>query len=167
MDIPRETIIALNEIGLSPDKFGAVVRIINDMLAAKHAYKGITLPEDWSPSERDIEYGMVECHLSKDQIYKVAENMRLWAGANMNRAIAKKAGLRGWGLALRRWFRDEEERCKPKQNGISRTSMIDLAIELGNRANEQRIVEPRARMDEPLLSGLDIGPGADDNARHR
>jgi len=166
MDIPRETIIALTALGLPNDTFVAVLGIITSMLASK-PQKGIPLPENWSPSESDVEYGLAQ-GLSEEQIYDRAEKMRLWAGANRNRAVARKAGLLGWGLAFKGWMRDEAERCKPKSNAISRTSMIDLAVELGSKVNEQRFTEPRARMDEPLLSGFDLDPdGANGHTRHR
>jgi hypothetical protein len=163
MDIPRETIDALTALRLPDATMFAVLGIITSMLASKPD-KGAALPADWSPSESDVGYG-VALGLSEDQVYDRAEKMRLWAGANRNRAVARKSN---WGLAFKGWLRDEAERCKLKQNGISRTSMIDLAVELGNRANGQQPTQPRTRVDEPLLAGFDLDPGgANGHARHR
>lgn len=66
---------------------------------------GTTLPEDWSPDEALVTYG-IDLGFTRAQVMAAAEDMRLWARGNANRAVARKADWRatfqGW---LRRNFR--------------------------------------------------------------
>ncbi len=163
MDIPRETIIALSALHLPDATFYAVLGIITNMLASKPSHKGTAMQADWVPDESDIAYGLA-LGLSEDQIDHAAQDMKLWAGANRNRQIARKAD---WGLTFKGWLRRDAERCKPKQNGISRTSMLDIATDLRSVVDVQR-TESRTRMDEPLLAGLGLDPHrTNGRARHR
>ncbi len=75
--------------------------------------RGYVLPADWKPSEAEIEYGH-DLGLDDVQIAAHAENMRLWAWANSNRQIARKAS---WGLAFRGWMRREATKSglKPRE----------------------------------------------------
>jgi hypothetical protein len=159
MDIPRETITQLSALGLPNKTFVAVLGIITNMLASK-PQKGTVMPESWFPDGSDVEYG-IALGLSEDQIDAAAQNMRLWAGANRNRSVARKAD---WGLTFKGWLRREAERCKPKKNGISRTSMLDIATDLGSRDNGP--AHPRTRVDEHLLSGFG-SIGANGHAQRR
>ena len=64
---------------------------------------GHPLPEDWAPELHDYEYGY-ELGLSESQIKFMAEDMRLWAHANANRAVARK---KNWSKAFKGWMRRE------------------------------------------------------------
>lgn len=74
----------------------------------KERKSGIPLPEDWKPSEGDIATGNSLGH-SNGAILNMAEEMRLWARANSNRAVARKAD---WSATFRGWMR----RVKPEVN---------------------------------------------------
>lgn len=77
---------------------------------------GSVLSEDWQPSDGDREYGRaLPQFLTDEQIDSMAEDMRLWAGANANRQIARKAN---WSLAFKGWMRREAKRMKG--NGYER-----------------------------------------------
>jgi hypothetical protein len=73
--------------------------------------KGCALPEEWRPTNGDRDYGHKKLHLSDSQIDELAEDMRLWAGANSNRQIARKAD---WSMAFKGWMRREA-----KKNGAA------------------------------------------------
>jgi len=63
--------------------------------------KGSRLHENWVPSTDDVAYGR-SLGLSEQAINGCAEDMRLWAGANANRAIARKLD---WSKAFKGWLR--------------------------------------------------------------
>jgi hypothetical protein len=99
--------------------------IVKDKRKTPHS-RGAALPPDWQPSESDRDYGR-QMGLSDRQIDDAAEDLRLWAGANANRPIGKKAD---WGLAFKGWLR---RNCKGGIGVVQRPkkmSMIDLAQEL-------------------------------------
>ena len=62
---------------------------------------GHTLPPDWQPTDNDVMYGL-SLGLTSDMIMDAAESMRLWAEANANRQIARKAN---WSAAFKGWLR--------------------------------------------------------------
>jgi uncharacterized protein YdaU (DUF1376 family) len=70
------------------------------------ATRGTPLPEGWSPSDDDLSYGE-KLGLSRSQVLDAAEEMRLWAGANSNRAIGRKAD---WSLTFQGWMRRNRKR---------------------------------------------------------
>jgi len=63
--------------------------------------KGSRLHENWVPSTDDVAYGR-SLGLSEQAINGCAEDMRLWAGANANRAVARKLD---WSKAFKGWLR--------------------------------------------------------------
>lgn len=69
---------------------------------------GRSLPEDWTPTVADWDYG-VDLGLSHIDIRDMAEDMRLWAGANAHRAVARK---RNWSMAFKSWMRREAAKRK-------------------------------------------------------
>jgi hypothetical protein len=72
---------------------------------------GTSLSEHWQPTNDDREYGHRILHLTDSQIDDMAEDMRLWAGANANRQIARKSN---WSMAFKGWMRR-----KAKQQGAT------------------------------------------------
>lgn len=76
---------------------------------------GSALPEDWKPSSDDCSYGYAKLGLTPEDIENLAEDMRLWAGANANRQIARKAN---WSLAFKGWMRREAAKMKGRYNGF-------------------------------------------------
>lgn len=63
--------------------------------------RGTTLPDDWAPSASDLGYG-TRIGLSKQHVLDMAEDMRLWAKGNANRAIGRKAD---WTATFQGWMR--------------------------------------------------------------
>lgn len=114
-DIPREIIQRLTALKLG-NKLNDVLSIMNDLLRPRSKDRGICLPSDWKPSQGDLEYGL-ELGLSCGEIRTCAEDMRLWAEANRNRPVAKKAD---WGRAFKGWMRREAAKKKPvRDEGMS------------------------------------------------
>jgi hypothetical protein len=72
---------------------------------------GTVLPDDWQPSDSDRIYGLA-LKFTEQQISEMAEDMKLWAGANANRQIARKAN---WSMAFKSWMRREAAKSKEKQ----------------------------------------------------
>jgi uncharacterized protein YdaU (DUF1376 family) len=65
------------------------------------ASRGASLPDGWTPSEEDFAY-VENLGLSRSQALEGLEEMRLWAGANRNRSVGRKAD---WSLTYRSWMR--------------------------------------------------------------
>jgi len=116
------------------------------------ASKGVALPADWAPSEDDLDYGRTMVQLSDHQIKSMAEDMRLWAGANANRAVARKAGLKGWSLAFKGWMRREAK----KGNGHAISSYAANQQAGFNDAGAQYRPPGNSRptRDDAILAGM-------------
>jgi hypothetical protein len=71
----------------------------------KVSIKGHRLPPDWAPSQDDELYGE-QLGFTRAQIWDMAEDMRLWAGANANREIGRKAD---WHLTFLGWMRRQAQ----------------------------------------------------------
>lgn len=67
---------------------------------------GTSLPDGWTPSDSEITYGR-HLGLSDSRIAEIAEDMRVWAGANANRSIARKLD---WGLTFKGFMRRERDK---------------------------------------------------------
>ena len=61
------------------------------------------LPVDWKPSPDELAYG-AELGLTEAAMNGMAEDMRLWARANANRAVGRKAD---WSSTFKGWMRRE------------------------------------------------------------
>ena len=70
--------------------------------------KGIRLPSDWTPAATTVTYGL-GLGFDRASIEEMAESMRLWAGANGNRAVARKSN---WEIAFQGWMRRERDKRK-------------------------------------------------------
>jgi hypothetical protein len=71
---------------------------------------GHRLPLDWQPQQREIE----EAHrlgFTEQEVGGIAQEMRIWAGANANRAVARKAD---WDLTFLGWVRRSADKRPPK-----------------------------------------------------
>ena len=76
---------------------------------------GKPLPEGWTPSKDDECYAYDKLGLTPEDVQNLAEDMRLWAGANANRQIARKAN---WSLAFKGCMRREAAKMKGRYNGF-------------------------------------------------
>ena len=72
---------------------------------------GTQIPDDWEPNQSDMQYGH-NLGLSPAAIAGMAEDMRLWARANRNRQVARKAD---WNLTFKGWMRRGKERQDARQ----------------------------------------------------
>jgi hypothetical protein len=88
--------------------------------------RGANIPEDWLPTNLDREYGH-RLGLSDSQIDAMAEDMRLWAGANANRQIARKAN---WSMAFKGWMRRGAQQAENR----NANSIGNAAARLARRA---------------------------------
>ncbi len=99
--------------------------------------RGTSLPEDWQPSDDLFAYGRT-LGLTDPQSREILENMRLWARANCNRAIARKADwtstMQG---ALRRDASKYRQRAGPRQSNGTKSYATMLAELRGYLPNEQ------------------------------
>jgi hypothetical protein len=71
-----------------------------------HASRGAALPEDWRPSDEDFSY-VENLGFTKSQALEGFEEMQLWAGANSNRSVGRKAD---WSKTYRGWMRRNRKR---------------------------------------------------------
>jgi hypothetical protein len=102
--------------------------------------QGTTLPDNWTPSQADEAYGQ-ELGLTREQIADHAEDMRLWAGANANRAVARKAD---WSATFKKWMR-REAKGGYRANGGARPhdkGYAELASDLYRKADDERALPP-------------------------
>jgi hypothetical protein len=90
---------------------------------------GHPLPENWQPSDDDRAY-CYKLGFGNLQIDAMAEDMRLWAGANAHRQIARKAN---WSMAFKGWARREASRQKPAE--YRQKPAIPAGYERGNPNN--------------------------------
>ena len=110
---------------------------------------GNALAYNWQPSIEDRYYGRIRLGLSDAAIEDMAEDMRLWAGANANRQIARKSN---WSMAFKSWMRREAKKQGKTQNGAGNATM-DAFDRLIARAE----MEPGAGTG-PLLDLSPTGP---------
>lgn len=114
--------------------------------------RGCALPADWQPSAKHFRLGY-----NRGFVEQQAEAMREWAGANRNRAVARKAD---WDLTFTGWLRRESG--KP-QRAPPRRSFGDIARE-GMEEIERRENGHRHRETDhngPTLDFGASGEGAD------
>jgi hypothetical protein len=107
---------------------------------------GHPLPTNWYPSVEDILYGM-GLGLTGIQIDGMAEDMKLWAAANANRAVARKSN---WTAAFRGWMR--REATKRGTNGSSNPT-IDAFNRIINCTASHGIEDGTIRTDNPTGGG--------------
>ena len=93
--------------------------------------KGTRLSDSWKPNNGDRDYGHA-LFLTDAQINDMAEDMRLWAGANANRQVARKAD---WSLTFKGWMRREAKRGYG--NGQGRPSALQDDSKSISRAAER------------------------------
>ncbi len=91
--------------------------------------RGTSLPDDWMPTNDDVAYGS-RLGLDARQIGVAAEDMRLWAKANSNRSVGRKAD---WSATFKTWMRrkkQEKPNAKPTVSEAIR-SHIEGGISFG------------------------------------
>ena len=95
---------------------------------------GTCLPENWVPSEELFAYGG-QHGLTREQTATVFEDMRIWAGANRNRAVARKAD---WNLTAKGFIRRDAIKFKARagprqaQPDAYAASLLDTLREIEN-----------------------------------
>lgn len=88
-------------IVIPPDRIGEDRKGKKDSVASATRSRGSTLPEDWKPCDKHYEEA-VKLNLGKAAVDQMADDMRTWAIANANRAVARKAD---WDATFRNWLR--------------------------------------------------------------
>lgn len=109
------------------------------------AQRGAALPCDWKPNIFDFEYGK-KLGLSNFQIDEMAEDLRLWAGANSNRPVGKKAD---WNLAFKGWMRRESKNGKSANSEFHNQTSIN-----GNGGQGRSGGNRRETRDDVILAGM-------------
>lgn len=113
----------LSALDLPADAFKQVVSILTDLSKSdarksRKSSRGTILPIDWFPAPKHFTQG-AELGLTDQDVQRMAEDMRVWAGANSNRAIARK---KDWDLTFTGWLR----RNRPSKN--RKQSFLDIAL---------------------------------------
>lgn len=122
--------------------------------------QGKALPEGWVPSVADTEYGYDKLGLTPENIENLAEDMRIWAGANANRQIARKAN---WSLAFKGWMRREAAKLKGKYNGFGGPRPLqDDSLSVGRAAARLAEASERGEFSFGPLPNLLPPAGAND-----
>lgn len=90
---------------------------IEESKKEKKDRRGSTLPPEWAPNESHYAEGQKRGH-SREAVDDMARDMRDWAGANENRAVARKSN---WDLTFHGWIR----RQKPGKSPPSTPSLVE------------------------------------------
>jgi hypothetical protein len=109
---------------------------------------GKCLPADWSPNETHYAEGQLRAH-SRQTIDSFATDMRLWADANSNRAVARKAN---WDLTFLGWIRRQTS-ASMAGNSARRTTK-DAADDLIAKLQEFHIAPSDSRVESETFIGL-------------
>jgi hypothetical protein len=125
---------------------------------------GACLPDDWSPSEELFGYGAKQ-GLTREQTASIMEDMRLWARANRNRAIARKAD---WNATMMGAIRRDAAKFRARVAPASRGGFANmLAKDMGflnghqpEKTGSEQIV-PRFSFDGCNRRGAGCGDDGD------
>lgn len=113
---------------------------INSGAKAPSRTTGKTIPPDWQPSESDTEWACKQGFPREFQDAQT-EAMRLWAEANANRAIARKAD---WSKTWKGWCQREWQKWSrngtgpPQQHRNGLADALDRAVEKAHRHDQGR-----------------------------
>lgn len=97
--------------------------IYSENKESKKGKGGIALPIDWKPSPDELNYG-IDLGFPETAVHDMAEDMRLWARANANRAVGRKAD---WSATFKGWMRREADKRRPKGKMAGEMTMVDIA----------------------------------------
>lgn len=98
----------------------------------KKRERGTTLSAEWMPLPSHFDEGTA-LGLRDDDVRGMAADMRLWAGANSNRAVARKSN---WDMTFSAWMRREAGKRKPTNGKPGIIDAADRALENIIRASE-------------------------------
>lgn len=114
----------LSGLDLPADIFKQVLSILTDMSKGgrekRESSRGTMLPDDWKPAPKHFTQG-TELGLAPQDVERMAEDMRIWANANSNRAIARK---KDWDLTFTGWLRRDAQKHRHSQG---KRSFFDIA----------------------------------------
>lgn len=115
---------------------------------------GKSLSSEWVPDAADIAYGH-KVGLQRSEVDDCAEDMRLWARANANRAVGRKAD---WRSTFHGWMRREAPKIirqrsfgkgNPHEANRGRTSQLGFAG-LAQRLRNPPVADPGRPAPEDL-----------------
>lgn len=113
---------------------------------------GRTLPQDWVPKENHFAIAR-EFGANRTDVEKQASEMRDWAYANANRAVARKAD---WDLTFNNWLKKNLPQARTYSgSGPPRNNVIDAADTLNARIRERYNAEPDADRYQQALPSPD------------
>lgn len=123
--------------------------------SAPRRERGCALPADWQPSAKHFDLAS-DLGCNERFVWQQAEAMREWAGANRNRAVARKAD---WDLTFTGWLRRETGKSggsrAPPRRGFG-----DIVRE-GLQEIERRENGERHRETDHSGPTLDFGAGGE------
>lgn len=151
------------DIALSSSSFLEVTKVEVKEEEKKEPPKrksGRSLPADWHPSESHYAIGQ-ELSRTREHVDREAESMRLWATANSNRAVARKADwnatFTGW---LRRTFTPLHQNPRDAQQQRSDDAYEQLRAFNRSRAANDR-TDDRFLLENPREGAPDFHDGDD------
>jgi hypothetical protein len=95
--------------------------------------RGSGIPPDWKPTPAHLDEGR-KLGINEPQVMGLAEDMRLWAGANEHREVARKSN---WNLTFSAWMRRHA-----------------TGAPNGNGTGQNRSHQPRQAAGDALIAGM-------------
>lgn len=99
----------------------------------KERKRGEKLSAEFRPSESHYLEGE-KIGLSRAQVDGLCEDMRIWAGANEHRQVARKSN---WDLTLLGWIRRQARDVRGRGPPRNRNGFLDLALNLESTSDER------------------------------
>lgn len=116
-EIPYETVEGSKEVRKSD--FASKTSPQGDKPKRAKRSVGDVLPDDWKPTEDHYVLGN-ELGMTREYVDDLAKRMGDWALANAHRAVARKAGVRGWNAAFSNWLKSHHERNGGSKHATNR-----------------------------------------------
>jgi hypothetical protein len=111
----------------------------------KQSARGISLRPDWKPTEKHLTQAQ-DLGLDRLAVERMAEDMRVWAVANRNRAIARKAD---WDATFLGWMR----RNAPAKRSESTDSTPDWLKRDTERIRAEKAAKRAKQAERPPTNG--------------
>lgn len=96
--------------------------------------RGVALSADWNPSDVHFDEG-VKLGLDHRAVSSMADDMRLWAGANSNRPVGRKSN---WDMAFSGWMRRAAKDARGRGPPKGTNGFLDLSLKLQRQINDER-----------------------------
>lgn len=125
------------------------------------ARKGTSLPSDWEPTASIIAYGEAQ-GLGRQKVLDELEDFRLWAHANANRPVARKAD---WHKTAQGWLRrvakpESTARAPPQTDASRRRAQQDALFDNINKPLDEAIARTKANRGTGEREVVHVGGAA-------